>query len=118
MNSPLRVCRFQSKIVWWPSTLYRQNTEITVESVTVTLFNLKRPATRDGVCDWIDRNADVVQFVGVDALKTSKFLTAWHEQGLLMPVPGRAKRNMAYTKPNGGSSELTLLSTLEDNNKP
>jgi ATP-dependent DNA helicase RecG len=100
---------------------YRQNTEAAVENVTVTLFNLKRPTAWDEVSDWIDRhgsiaNADVVQIAGVDTLKASKFLTAWREQGLLVPVPGRAKRNMAYTKPNGGSSELTLLSTLEDNN--
>ena len=100
---------------------YRQNTETAVESVTVTLFNLKRPTAWDEVSDWIDRygsiaNADVVQIAGVDTLKASKILTAWREQGLLVPVPGRAKRNMAYTKPNGGSSELTLLSTLEDKN--
>lgn len=77
----------------------------------------------DEVSDWIDRhgsiaNADVVQIAGVDTLKASKLLTAWREQGLLVPVPGRAKRNMAYTKPNGGNSELTLLSGLEDNNRP
>ena len=100
---------------------YRQSTGAVVESVTVTLFNLKRPTAWDEVNDWIDRhgsiaNADVVQIAGVDTLKASKFLTAWREQGLLVPVPGRAKRNMAYTKPNGSSSELSLLSALEDNN--
>lgn len=100
---------------------YRLNTETAVESVTVTLFNLKRPTAWDEVSDWIDRhgsiaNADVVRIAGVDTLKASKLLTAWREQGLLVPVPGRAKRNMAYTKPNGGSAELTLLSALEDNN--
>jgi ATP-dependent DNA helicase RecG len=100
---------------------YKQNTETAVESVTVTLFNLKRPTAWDEVSDWIDRhgsiaNADVVRIAGVDTLKASKLLTAWREQGLLIPVPGRAKRNMAYTKPNGAGSELTLLSALEDNN--
>jgi ATP-dependent DNA helicase RecG len=100
---------------------YRQSTGAVVESVTVTLFNLKRPTAWDEVNDWIDRhgsiaNADVVQIADVDTLKASKFLTAWREQGLLVPVPGRAKRNMAYTKPNGSSSELSLLSALEDNN--
>lgn len=100
---------------------YKQNTETAVESVTVTLFNLKRPTAWDEVSDWIDRhgsiaNADVVRIAGVDTLKASKLLTAWREQGLLMSVPGRAKRNMAYTKPDGAGVEPSLLSTLEDNN--
>lgn len=100
---------------------YKQNTETAVESVTVTLFNLKRPTAWDEVSDWIDRhgsiaNADVVRIAGVDTLKASKLLAAWREQGLLIPVPGRAKRNMAYTKPNGAGVELSLLSVLEDNN--
>lgn len=100
---------------------YKQNTDTAVESVTVTLFNLKRPTAWDEVSDWIDRhgsiaNADVVRIAGVDTLKASKLLAAWREQGLLMPVPGRAKRNMAYTKPNGAGVELSLLSVLEDNN--
>lgn len=100
---------------------YKQNTEAAVESVTVTLFNLKRPTAWDEVSGWIDRhgsiaNANVVRIAGVDTLKASKLLAAWREQGLLMPVPGRAKRNMAYTKPNGAGVELSLLSVLEDNN--
>lgn len=100
---------------------YKQNTDTAVESVTVTLFNLKRPTAWDEVSDWIDRhgsiaNAEVVRIAGVDTLKASKLLTVWREQGLLMPVPGRAKRNMAYTKPNGAGVELSLLSVLEDNN--
>ena len=89
--------------------------------MTVTLFNLKRPTAWDEVSDWIDRhgliaNADVVRIASVDTLKASKLLGAWREQGLLMPVPGLAKRNMAYTKPNGAGVELSLLSALEDNN--
>lgn len=100
---------------------YKQNAETAVESVTVTLFNLKRPTAWDEVNDWIDRqgsiaNADVVRIAGVDTLKASKLLATWREQGLLVAVPGRAKRNMAYTKPNGVDTELTLLSALEDNN--
>ncbi len=100
---------------------YKQNTDVAVESVIVTLFNLKRPTAWDEVSDWIDRNgsianADVVKIAVVDTLKASKLLTAWREQGLLVPLAGRAKRNMAYSKPNGVDSELTLLSRLEDNN--
>ena len=100
---------------------YRQNTEAEVESVTVTLFNLKRPSAWDEVSDWIDRkgaiaNADVVRIAGVDTLKASKMLIAWRDQGLLVALPGRAKRNMAYTKPSAADSPLSLLSALQDNN--
>jgi ATP-dependent DNA helicase RecG len=100
---------------------YRQNTDAAVESVTVTLFNLKRPSAWDEVSDWIDRegaiaNADVVRIAGVDTLKASKMLTGWREQGLLVALPGRAKRNMAYTKPSAADNPVSLLSPLEDNN--
>ncbi|MDE2594449.1 MAG: putative DNA binding domain-containing protein [Burkholderiales bacterium] len=99
---------------------YRQNTDVAVESVTVTLLNLLRPSAWDEVSDWIDRhgfiaNADVVRIAKVDTLKASKALSAWREQGLLIPLPGRAKRNMAYTKPTEGREEPSLLSSLEDN---
>jgi ATP-dependent DNA helicase RecG len=93
-----------------------------VESVTVSLFNAKRPTAWDEVSDWLDRNgsitnADVVQISKFDTLKASKLLTSWRDQGLLEPVPGRGKRNMAYSKPNGGGqAELGLLSEGEDNN--
>lgn len=101
---------------------YRQNTDVAVESVTVTLFNAKRPTAWDEVSDWLDRhgsitNADVVRISKLDTLKASKLLTSWRDQGLLVPVPGRGKRNMAYSKPNGGGqAELSLLSEAEDNN--
>lgn len=100
---------------------YRQNTCAAVESVTVTLFNLKRASAWDEVSDWIDRegataNADVVRIAGVDTLKASKMLTGWREQGLLVALPGRAKRNMAYTKPSAADGPISLLSQLEDNN--
>ena len=100
---------------------YRQNTEAAVESVTVTLFNAKRPTAWDEVSDWLDHNgsisnADVVRMAKLETLKASKLLTSWRDQGLLVPVPGRAKRNMAYSKPNGGQAELSLLSEAEDNN--
>lgn len=101
---------------------YRQNTDAAIESVTVTLFNLKRPSAWDEVSDWIDRegaiaNADVVRIARVDTLKASKMLIGWREQGLLVALPGRAKRNMAYTKPSAADQPISLLSPLEDNNQ-
>lgn len=100
---------------------YRQGTESEVETVTVTLFNAARPSTWDVVSDWLDRhgtiaNADLVRIAGIDTLKASKQLVAWRDQGLLMAVPGRAKRNMAYRKPDGADGEPSLLSALGDNN--
>lgn len=100
---------------------YRQNTDAAIETVTVTLFNLKRPSAWDEVSDWIDRegsiaNADVVRIARVDTLKASKMLIGWREQGLLVALPGRAKRNMAYTKPSVTDQPASLLSFLEDNN--
>ena len=47
----------------------------------------------------------------------SKLLTLWRDQGVLVPLPGRGKRNMAYTKPGGAYVELSLLSDTEDNNE-
>ena len=61
-------------------------------------------------------NADVVRIAGVDTLKASKMLTGWREQGLLVALPGRAKRNMLYTKPSAADSPLLLLSPCENNN--
>lgn len=101
---------------------YSQNTEAAVETVTVTLLNLERPSAWDEVSDWIDRegsiqNAKLCEIAKVDTLKASKMLVAWREQGLLVPLPDRAKRNMAYTKPaKAGMEQGSLLSGLEDNN--
>jgi ATP-dependent DNA helicase RecG len=99
----------------------RQCTDAAVESVTVTLFDAKRTGAWDEVSDWIDRhgaiaNADVVRIAGVDTLKASRMLVAWRDQGLLLALPGRAKRNMAYTKPGAADSPLSLLSPIADNN--
>ncbi|MBK8115448.1 MAG: hypothetical protein IPK44_13445 [Candidatus Accumulibacter sp.] len=96
---------------------YRQNTGTAVESVTVTLLNLERPSAWDEVSDWLDRhrsiaNADLCRVAKVDTLKASKMLAAWREQGLLVPLPDRAKRNMAYRKP---VEEPDLLSEGMDN---
>lgn len=87
----------------------------------MTLFNLKRPSAWDEVSNWIDRqgaiaNAEVVQIAGVDTLKASKMLTGWREQGLLVALPGRARRNMAYTKPSAADNPASLFYPLEDNN--
>ncbi len=101
---------------------YRQSLETEVETVTVTLFNLERPSAWDEVSDWIDRegsiqNAKLCDIAKLDTLKASRMLVAWREQGLLVPVLGRAKRNMAYTKPTKAQAEAgSLLSGLEDNN--
>lgn len=100
---------------------YRESIGTAVESVTVTLLNLKRPTAWDEVSDWIDRegsiaNADVVRIAKVDTLKASKLLGGWREQGLLMPLPGRGKRNMAYTKPAQDEEGNSLFSALQEDN--
>jgi ATP-dependent DNA helicase RecG len=100
---------------------YRQSTDAEVESVTVTLLNLMRPSAWDEVSDWLDRhgsiaNADVVRIAKLDTLKASKLLAGWREQGLLVPLPGRGKRNMAYVKPAQGGESGSLFSVLEENN--
>jgi ATP-dependent DNA helicase RecG len=83
---------------------YSQNTETAVESVTVTLLNLERPSVWNEVSAWIDQegfiqNAKLREIAKVDTLKASKLLAGWREQGLLVALPDRGKRNMAYTKP-------------------
>jgi len=100
--------------------LYRQNASTAVESVTVILLNLNRPSAWDEVSAWVDRhgsiaNADVVGIAGVDTLKASKLLKAWCEAGVLEPLPGRGKRNMAYVKPSQETQE-SLFSETEENN--
>ena len=50
-------------------------------------------------------------------LKASKMLALWREQGLLVPLPGRGKRNMAYTKPAQAGEQPGLLSEAEENNR-
>ena len=99
---------------------YRQSTERAVESVTVTLLNLSRPSAWDEVSEWVDRhgsiaNADVVRIAGVDTLKASKMLKSWCEDGVLEPLAGRGKRNMAYAKP-AHEAQNPLFSEAEENN--
>ena len=74
----------------------------------------------DEVSDWVDRNgpianADLCRIAGIDTLKASKLLKAWVEQGLLEPLPGRAKRMTAYIKPAQPAEQPSLLSEAEDN---
>jgi len=101
---------------------YRQSLADDVKTVTVTLFNLERPSAWDVVSDWIDRegfiqNAKLCDIAKIDTLKASRMLVAWRDQGLLVRMPDRAKRNMAYTKPaKTGVVQGSLLSGLEDNN--
>ena len=99
---------------------YRQNIELQSETVTVTLFNLQRPSAWDQVNHWIDShgaiaNADLRQIAGVDTLKASKMLVAWVQQGLLEVLPGRGKRNTAYSKPALQREQPALLSEALDN---
>ncbi len=56
-----------------------------------------------------------MRIAGVDTLKASKLLTAWREQGLLEPLSGRGKRNMAYDRATDAHTEVDLLSTLGEN---
>ena len=90
----------------------------------VALLNLERPSIWDEVSDWINRegsiqNAKLCEIAKIDTLRASKMLGVWREQGLLVPLPNRAKRNMAYTKPTrSGPAQSDLLSTLEENNGP
>ena len=97
---------------------YAQNLENAVESVTLTLLNMERPTVWDEVSAWIDTrgsiaNVELCKLAGVDTLKASKMLGAWRDQGLLMALPDRAKRNMAYAKPEAQTPDL--LSTGQDN---
>ena len=91
-----------------------------VESVTVTLLNHERPTVWDEVSHWIDvhcaiANSDLCKIADVDTLAASRMLRAWVEQGVLEPLPNRAKRNMAYAKPAHPAEQLDLLSNGLDN---
>lgn len=104
---------------------YAQNIGAAVESVTVTLLNLERPSVWNEVSDWIDRkgqiaNSDLCQIAQVDTLKASRMLKTWVEQGVLVALADRSKRNMAYTKTaQAAQSDVQgdLLSRPLDNNE-
>jgi ATP-dependent DNA helicase RecG len=100
---------------------YRLNTDPAVESVTVTLFNAERPTAWDEVSVWLDRhgsvaNADVVRMAHIDTLKASKLLGHWRDQGLLVALPGRGKRNMAYARRVDDFDDGSLLTSGTENN--
>ncbi len=91
-----------------------------MESVAVTLLNHERPTAWDEVSHWIDAhgaiaNSDLCQIADVDTLAASRMLWAWVDQGVLEPLPNRAKRNMAYTKPAQPLEQQSLLSSALDN---
>jgi ATP-dependent DNA helicase RecG len=58
----------------------------------------------------------VARIAKIDTLNASRQLAGWREQGLLIPLPGRVKRNMAYAKPAQVAVSGSLLSVLEENN--
>ncbi|MDR3425747.1 MAG: ATP-binding protein [Alphaproteobacteria bacterium] len=99
---------------------YRQNSELMSECVVVTLLNAERPSIWNEVSDWVERrgpiaNADLCKISKIDTLRASKLLRIWVEQGLLEPLPGRAKRNMAYIKTGRSVEQVELLSGVLDN---
>lgn len=90
------------------------------QATVLTLLNLARPSVWDEVSDWIDRagfiqNAKLCEIARVDTLKASKLLTTWRDQRLLIALPTRGKKNMAYTKPARSLAQVDLLSEGEDN---
>lgn len=98
---------------------YRQNTEVAVESVTLILLNAERPTLWDQVSHWIDThgeiaNADLCKIANIATLTASRMLKSWVEQSVLVQLPDRGKRNMAYSKPTQ-SEEPNLLSGANDN---
>ncbi|HBA71898.1 MAG: hypothetical protein A2X82_12975 [Geobacteraceae bacterium GWC2_55_20] len=100
---------------------YRQNLEAAVESVTVTLLNHERPSVWDEVGNWLDlhgsiANADLCRIANVDTLKASRMLRDWVDEGVLVPMAGRGKRNMVYVKPQHVEEDFDLLSGELDNN--
>lgn len=99
---------------------YRQNVETTSGSVIVTLLNMERPSIWNQVSDWMDRNGSLSNshlcHIGkMETLGASKLLRTWVEQGLLEPLPGRAKKNMAYIKTGRSIDQVGLLSSVLDN---
>ncbi len=104
--------------------IYREQTELAQEAISVLLINEERPPVWEQVSDWIDRNgaianADLCQIANLDTLRASKLLKRWVQQGVLVPDPTKAKRNMVYHKPlqDGEGSGAGLLSDDLENKK-
>lgn len=92
-------------------------------AITVKLMNEERPPIWEQVSDWIDRNgaignAELCNIAQLDTLKASKLLKRWVDQGVLMPDPTKAKRNMVYRKclQNSSLAQVDFLSAGLDNN--
>lgn len=100
---------------------YRELRSQAQEAIMVTLLNEERPPMWEQVSDWMDRNgpignARLCQIADLDTLGASKQLKRWVDQGLLIPHPDRAKRNMVYLKPTQSDpSTPDLLSMSLDN---
>jgi ATP-dependent DNA helicase RecG len=83
---------------------YRQSTEAAVEHITLTLFNLERPTAWDEVSHWIDKhgpigNSQLREIAKVEVTEASRMLKDWVQQGVLVALPDRGRRNAAYAKP-------------------
>ncbi|MGH8108663.1 MAG: ATP-binding protein [Arenimonas sp.] len=102
---------------------YREMRDLAQEAVVVTLLNEERPAMWEQVSDWIDRNGpisnrELCSISSLDTLKASKLLKQWVEQGLLLPDPTKAKRNMVYSKPSATKDFEPSLIIAPEDNKP
>ena len=100
---------------------YRQSTEAAVEHITLTLFNLERPTAWDEVSHWIDKNGPIGnsqlrEIAKVDVTEASRMLKDWVQQGVLIALPDRGRRNAAYAKPATPSNGS--LFAVEIANKP
>lgn len=100
---------------------YVVNTDKAVESVTITLLNHERPSIWDEVSHWIDQhgeiaNSDLREIAKVETLNATRMFNEWVEQGVLVRVPNRGKKNTAYVKPQQAAEQGSLLSAAPDNN--
>ena len=99
---------------------YSVNTEVAVETVTLTLLNEERPAAWVQVSDWIDRNGPIANrhlrdIAGVDTLEASRMLRNWVAQRLLVALPAASRQQARYAKPQKPPIEPDSLSNAVDN---
>ena len=99
---------------------YSLNTEVAVETVTLSLLNEERPAAWVQVSDWIDRNGPIAnrhlrEIAGVDTLESSRMLRNWVGQRLLVALPAASRQQARYAKPQKRSAEPDSLSNTVDN---
>lgn len=93
---------------------FRELREQAQEAVMVTLLNDERPPVWEQVSNWMDRqgpisNSELCTIAGLDTLRASKLLKRWVDQGLLVPDPTKAKRNMVYLKPDAATNADLLV---------